>query len=120
MPAIGCPSSGTPRSGSAATAPGISPSPQALSITPLAGLDDADVEAGPGGVQRGGQADRAAAGDEQVTHRRAARGSVRERGVLDPDPHRQQDGVERRVKTTAVTQAACTSGSATPSTTTAT
>jgi len=37
-------------------------------------LEDAHVEAGPGGVQGGGQPDRSPAGDQQVTHRRARRG----------------------------------------------
>ena len=31
-------------------------------------MERGDVETGPGGVQRGGQADRTAAGDDEVTH----------------------------------------------------
>ena len=85
----------------------------------LAGLDDGDVEAGPGGVQGGGQPDRAAAGDEQVTHRRTAPGSVRSAAFSTRIRTASRTALSS-VKTSAVIHAACTSGSATPSTTTAT
>ena len=59
-------------------------------------LADHDLEAGAGGVQRGGQADRAAAGDDEVQARAATVGSVAQGGVLGPDPDREQAGVEHR------------------------
>ena len=77
-------------------------------------FDDDDVESGPRAVQRGGQARRPAARDEQVDHVRLASASfstlsrVRSSAALST------------VKTTAVIHAECTSGSAMPSTTTAT
>ena len=80
------------------------------------------VEAGAGGVQGGGQTDRAAADHHDVTHRRPrARGgggvasawsSTRIRTASNP--------ALSTVKTSAVIHAACTSGRAAPSTTTAT
>ena len=81
---------------------------------PAARLDDDDLQSGAGAVDRGGQPGRAAARDEQVDHRQP-----RQRGVLDRIRVRQQRGVEHR-EHRAVTHAVCTSGSATPSTTTAT
>ena len=82
-------------------------------------LADDDVEAGPGGVQRGGQADRPAAGDDEVTHRTAQSGSVA-RAWSSTRIRTRSSAALSTVKTSAVIQAACTSGSATPSTTTAT
>ena len=62
----------TPSTASARDRPGISPSPQALSIGPSAARDH-HVQPRAGGVQGGGQPDRSAAGDQQVT--RASAGS---------------------------------------------
>ena len=80
----------------------------------LSAFDDDDLESGPGAVQRGGQSRRAAAADEQVDHVRLASASfstlirVRSSAALST------------VNTSAVIHAVCTSGSAKPSTTTAT
>ncbi len=91
MPVNGCPSSSTPSSVSAATAPGISPSPQALSIGARARFDHRDVEAGPRGVEGGGQPDRARRPRPARSRTGGARaGSVAQRGVLHPDPHGEQ------------------------------
>ena len=81
-----------------------------------------DVEPGAGGVQRGGQAGRAAAGDHEVTARPPPwlRGQRGQRGVLAPGSGPSSSAALATVKTSAVIQAACTSGSAMPSTTTAT
>ena len=79
-----------------------------------ASFDHDDLESGPGAVQRGGQPGRATTGDEQVDHRRLARAAfstlirVRSSAALST------------VNTSAVIHAVCTSGSAIPSTTTAT
>ena len=78
-------------------------------------LHDSDRQPRPAGVDRGGQPDRPAAGDEQVPHVAAvasARSSQRIRTVSTT--------AFTTAKTTAVTHAECTSGSATPSATTAT
>ena len=78
-----------------------------------------DVEAGPGGVQCRGQAHRAAPGDDQVAHQ--AGSAVRVRSAAFSTPMRTVSSAAfSTVKTSAVIQAACTIGSAIPSTTTAT
>ena len=93
---------------------GIMPSPHALSSTPDLAFDDGDVEPGPRAVQRGGQARGPAARHQQVDHVRLASASfstlIRVRS----------SAAFSTVKTRAVIHAECTSGSAIPSTTTAT
>ena len=78
-------------------------------------LDDGDRQPCPSGVDRGGQSDGPAAGDQQVPHAAAvanARSSHRIRTVSTI--------AFSRVKQSAVSQALCTSGNAMPSATTAT
>ena len=82
----------------------------------LAGLEHDDVEAGPRGVQRRHQPDRAAAGHHQVAHQAPTPASA----VFSTRSRTVSSAALSSVNTSAVTQAACTMGSATPSTTTAT
>ena len=94
--------------------------PLAAGLVDRAGarLADLDVEAGAGGVQRGGQPDRPAAGDHQVTHGRSPRAS--QRAAFSTRIRTVSSTALSTVNTTAVIQQACTSGSAIPSSTTAT
>ena len=93
---------------------GIMPFAARLVQHPVSAFDDGDLQPGPCAVQRGCQARRPAACDEQVDHVRLASAAfstlirVRSRAALST------------VKTSAVSHAECTSGSAMPSTTTAT
>ncbi len=95
--------------------------PLAAGLVDRAGprLADLDVEAGAGGVQRGGQPDRAAAGDRRGHAPDGLRGSVA-RAAFSTRIRTVSRPALRTVKTTAVIQHACTSGSAIPSSTTAT
>src|SRR3954464_6304267 len=95
MPVTGWPVGGAPGAVSAATAPGISPSPHALSMTPPRGSTTATsrpartaymATARPTGPPPATSRSRI---DEPV-------GQCPERGVLDPDPDREQGGVEQR------------------------
>ena len=95
--------------------------PLAAGLVDRAGarLADLDVEAGAGGVQRGGEPDRSAAGDEQVTHLAESPRSVASAAFSTRIRTVSRTALST-VNTTAVIQQACTSGSAMPSTTTAT
>src|SRR6478609_8394543 len=95
MPVMGCPSSGTPSPVSAATAPGISPSPQALSMTPSRGSTTPTSRP----ARAAYRAVASPTGPPPATSRSRIdepAGEGAERGVLRPDPHGQQDGVEQR------------------------
>ncbi len=81
---------------------------------PVSALDDGDLEPGPRAVQRGGQARRPAACDEQVDHVRL---TSAEFSILT---RVRSSAALSTVKTRAVTHAECTNGNAMPSTTTAT
>ena len=84
-------------------------------------LEDQDVEPGAGGVQGGGEPGRAAAGDDEVPHALTCSGLGSEASAAFSQRIRTVSRAAlATVKTTAVIQAECTSGSATPSTTTAT
>ena len=80
---------------------------------PLSPFDDDDLEACPRAVQRGGQT----AGPPPPRAGRSRQ--ARQRVVLHLDPGSSSTALST-VKTTAVIHAVCTSGSAIPSTTTAT
>ena len=81
---------------------------------PAAMFDDHDLESGSGTVDRGGQPGRAPARHEQIDHRSLASAafSTLIRAV--------SSAALSSVNASAVIQAVCTSGSATPSRTTAT
>ena len=81
---------------------------------PVSALDDGDLKPGPRGVQRGGQARRPAARDEQVDHVSLTNA---ESSILT---RVRSSAALSIVKTRAVTHAECASGNAMPSTTTAT
>ena len=113
------PGGSTPSPRSATTAPGIRPSPQALSIgdapDPARGSTTVTSRPRSSREQRGGEPGRAGAGDQDVDHGLAsarARSSSRIRTVSSQ--------AFSTVKVTAVIHAVCTIGSAMPSTTTAT
>ena len=77
-------------------------------------LDDEDLESGPRAVQCGGQSGRAATGDKQVDHVRLAS------AAFSTLIRFLSSAALSTVNARAVIQAVCTSGSATPSATTAT
>ena len=79
-------------------------------------LDDHRLEAGAGGVQGGGQARGSPADDQDVDH---AGSSVRS-ALSSARIRTRNNAALSTVNTAAVTHAVCTSGSATPSATTAT
>ena len=72
MPRSGRPVAVMPSRSRCAMVCGIIPSPQALSSIAGPAFDDDDLQPGPRAVQRGGQAGRPAARDEQVDHVRLA------------------------------------------------
>ena len=122
MPAIGCPSGSHAEAGQVGDGAGHQPLAAGLVDRAGARLAHHDVEAGAGGVQRGGEPDRSAAGDDQVTHGRSPRRTPAAcaRAAFSTRIRTVSSTALSTVKTSAVIQAACTSGSATPSTTTAT
>ena len=112
---------------------GIRPSPHALSTGAGARLDDGDLEPPLPRLQRRHQPDRSAAGHDQVDgaprpgggrgHARLPLrgGAASSRSAAFSHRIRVRSSTAlATVKTSAVTQAVCTSGSANPSTTTAT
>ena len=114
MPRNDMPGGSAPRTFRCRKPWGISPSPQALSTVPRAPFHDDGLETGPGRVDRGGQTGRAAARHQEIDHRSPASAAFSTRMRV------RSSAALSTVNTSAVIQAVCTSGSATPSTTTAT
>src|SRR3954454_16014759 len=95
MPASRCPGGSTPRAARPATAPGISPSPQALSTGPGRGSRTSTSRP----ARAAYSAVTSPTGPPPATTRsRTGRlaGEGGQGGVLDPDPHAEQDRVEHR------------------------
>ena len=114
MPRNGLPAAWTPRRCSCAHGVRHQAFTARLVDGPAPTLHDDDLESGAGAVDRGGQPGRPAARDEQVDHRSLASAafSTLIRVV--------SSAALSTVNTSAVIHAVCTSGSATPSRTTAT
>ena len=85
---------------------------------PVSRLVHLHVQAGPRGVQRCGESDRSAPGHHQVAHQTSL--STASSAAFSTRSRTVSRATLATVKTTAVTQAACTRGRAAPSTTTAT
>src|SRR5687767_11382911 len=99
MPAIRCPAGSTPSAARSATAPGISPSPQALSIGAGRGsrtTTSSPARAAYNAVARptGPPPATTRSTGSGIDDRRSVPGQRRQGGVLNPDADRQQPGVE--------------------------